>query len=462
MLTLVVAVGCAGERAGERHTFPNLIVIMFDDVGYNDLGCYYVQTAAAERIDTPNIDQLAREGLRFTQFYAAAAVCTASRAAFLTGAYPPRVGLSKADSENGRVLDMQSRVYLNPQYVTIAEVLKTKGYATGCIGKWHLGHEGDGLPTRHGFDYYYGAIFRDQLNGNVMLENEKRVATVSDEELTRRFTQEAVSFIKEKRREAFFLYLAHWMPHVPLAVSKEWRGKAKRGIYGDVIAELDWSVGEITAALEELGLRDNTIVVVTSDNGPATAVGPDGGNSYPLRGGKASPYEGGYRVPFIISWPGTVPPNETCGEVATLMDLMPTMVAITGAEGPQDGEVDGHNIRELMQSPRTVGSPYDAFYYYDRNELKAVRWKHWKLIFPRPNFKDRAGSAGLRLYDLSNDPGENYNLVARETRVVARIEALADLMREDLGDDRLDMPGKNRGLPGGVTGDRTQSPSEGR
>ena len=432
---------------------------MFDDLGYNDLGCYYQPTPDVARIDTPHIDRLATQGVRFTQFYSAAAACTPSRAALMTGCYPPRVGLSKTDSENGAVLDMQSRIHLSPNDVTIAEILKSKGYATACVGKWHLGHEGDGLPTRHGFDDYYGAIFRRQ-EGNLMLRGEKPTEAVADADLTSAFTHESIAFIKRNQSRPFFLLLSHWMPHTPLASNDEWRGKSARGLYGDVVAELDWSVGEIMATLDELGLREHTIVMVTSDNGPARRQGDDGGSCYPLRGGKLTANEGGFRVPFIVSWFENLPEGKTCSEIATLMDVLPTMVSITGAYTPKDLKMDGHNMLHLLRSPDNARSAYEAFYYYDRNELEAVRAETWKLIFPRSGGRDRRGDFGLQLYNLANDPGERDNTAANKTRVVARLEALADRMREDLGDDNLGIAGKNRGRPGGVADEATAEPYE--
>ena len=411
---------------------------MFDDLGYNDLSCYYQPTRDAARIDTPNVDRVASEGLRFTSFYAAASTGVASRAAFLTGSYPPRVGLSKTDNPNGYDLTPASEIFLNPNDMTIAEMLKTKGYATGCFGKWELGFKGAGLATRHGFDKYYGPLFRDR-SGNHMYKNEKAAEVVADEYLTADITQEAIRFVQHNQNRPFFLLVTHPMPHVPLAAGERFRGKSQRGAYGDAVMELDWSVGQITEALRRYGIDEHTILVVTSDNGADVRLGPDGGSGFPLRDGKRSSFEGGFRVPFIARWPGSVPAGATCASVASLMDLMPTMMSITGAYSPRFAESDGKNIRELMASPGGR-SPYDAFYYYNRNNLDAVRSGKWKLVF--------ATRGAPELYDLESDPGESNNVADANSGEVKRLQVLADDMRQRLGDDVAGYEGNARGEPG--------------
>jgi arylsulfatase A len=429
---------------------PNFVLIFCDDLGYADVGCF-----GARNIRTPNIDRLARQGIRFTDFYVAQPVCSASRAGLLTGCYPNRVGISGA-------LDHRSRIGLNPEEQTLAEVLKSRGYATAIIGKWHLGHHAPFLPTRHGFDQWFGLPysndmwpFHPEAKGVYpplpLYENE----TVIDPEvlpeeldtLTARYTERAVRFIEEHGDKPFFLYFAHSMPHVPLHVSKEFRGRSSAGLYGDVIEEIDASVGAILRALRRQRLDRNTLVIFTSDNGPWLSYGDHGGSANPLREGKGTCWEGGIRVPFIARWPGVIPRGAVCREPAMTLDLLPTFARLAGAEVP--GNIDGRDIRPLLLDEPDARSPHEAlWFYHNRNELQALRAGPWKLVLPHryrtlgdqpaatggiPN-KYRQVQSGLELYHLEKDPGETTDLASMHPEEVQRLLVLVEKARADLGD----------------------------
>lgn len=437
---------------------PNFVVIFADDLGYADLACY-----GAKDIETPNLDRMAAEGLRFTSFYAAQAVCSASRAALLTGCYPNRIGILGALGPN-------SKTGIHDQELTIAEVLKPRGYGTAIYGKWHLGDAPQFLPTRHGFDAYFGLPYSndmwpfhpDYVNlppdaqrkrgypDLPLIENDRVAITpVTDEhqaQLTTWYTERAVGFIERHKDRPFFLYVPHAMPHVPLYVSDKFKGKSKAGLYGDVIMEIDWSVGEILAAVRRNGLDDRTLVIFTSDNGPWLLYGNHAGSALPLREGKGTMFDGGVRVPCIARWPGRIPAGVVSSEIATTMDLLPTLARLAGTEPPNDRVLDGRDIWPLLSGQPGARSPHEAFYYYWGRDLQAVRSGKWKLHFshaypkPQPPGGDgRPGKyaslqIGPALFDLDADIGETTNVAADHPDIVARLAALGDRARADLGD----------------------------
>ena len=436
---------------------PNVIIILADDLGYDDVGCYWTpdKRPGFEKIQTPNIDRLAIEGVRFTDFYAPSSVCTPSRAALMTGCYPVRVSMSSFGPKGADVLSNAHAEGLNPDELTLAEILKGRGYATGCVGKWHLGHLPLFCPRQHGFDSFYGMMFPNDMGPFVLHRDETVVEPKPDQKtLNERFTEEAVKFVQAKREEPFFLYLSYSAPHIPLHVPDRLRGKSARGLYGDVVEHLDSGVGEVLKALDETGLADQTIVVFTSDNGPDTR-GPydKRGQAFPLRAAKATTREGGVRVPCVMRWPGHIPAGMVSSEIASSMDLLPTLAGIAGAQPPQDRIIDGKDILPLMTKPGAP-SPHDAFYYYNRNKLEAVRSANWKLVFPRTTMDDtpyqRKNSTAKdelipeALYDLTADVGETKDVIAQHPEVAQRLRALAERMREDIGDSATNQKGKNR------------------
>lgn len=452
---------------------PNVVIIFADDLGYGDLGCY-----GARGYRTPNLDRLAAEGMRFTSFYAAQAVCSASRAALLTGCYPNRVGVLSALGPN-------AKTGINPAELTLAEVLKTRGYATAIFGKWHLGDAPEFLPTRHGFDEYFGLPYSNDMwpfhpdyvdlppeaaqrkrgypdlplieGGRVVIQP---VTAAHQARLTTWYTERAVDFIARHRDRPFFLYVPHAMPHVPLFVSEKFKGKSRAGLYADVIREIDWSVGRILQALRRHRLDARTLVIFSSDNGPWLLYGNHAGSAGPLREGKATVFEGGVRVPFIARWPGRIPAGRVCAEVATLMDLLPTLAKLAGAEPPADRRIDGRDIWLLLSAAPGARTPHEAFYYYWGRELQAVRSGPWKLHFPhtypKPSPPGRDGrpgryaqlEIGRALFNLDRDVGETRDLAAEHPDVVRRLEALAEIARADLGDTATKREGSGVRPPG--------------
>lgn len=452
---------------------PNFVLILADDLGYGDLSCY-----GARGYRTPNLDRLAPQGTRFTSFYVAQAVCSASRAALLTGCYPNRIGILGALGPN-------SKTGIHSAEWTLAEVLKRRGYATAIFGKWHLGDAPEFLPTRHGFDEYFGlpysndmwplhpdyvnlpadAARRKQGYPDLPLYAGERVAlrpvtAAHQAQLTTWYTERAVDFIARHRDRPFFLYVPHAMPHVPLFVSEKFRGKSRAGLYADVIREIDWSVGEILKALRRHGLEERTLVIFTSDNGPWLLYGNHAGSAGPLREGKATTFEGGVRVPFIARWPGRIPRGRVCGELAATMDLLPTLARLAGAELPRDRRLDGRDIGPLLRGEPGARTPHEAFYYYWGRELQAVRSGPWKLHFPHtyprpdpPGADGRPGRytelrIGSALFNLETDPGETRDVAAQHPEVVRRLEALAEAARADLGDSATGREGSGVRPPG--------------
>ncbi len=439
---------------------PNFVVILADDLGYDDVGCYWTPDPRPgfEKINTPNLDRLASEGVRFTDFYAAAHVCTPTRAALLTGSHPVRIGMSSFEPGGaGLVLGPADDSGLNPGEITIPELLKGRGYATACIGKWHLGHREPFQPRRHGFDVFFGGLFANDygpdfkiLRGGTVVEE----APVDQTTLTRRFTEESIRFLRENRDRPFFLYLAHTAPHIPLHADPRFAGKSARGVYGDLVEEVDGSAGEVLKTIAELGLDRKTLVFFTSDNGPDTR-GPYAkrGQALPLRGTKATTREGGMRVPAIARWPGRIPAGTVTREVASVMDLLPTLAGLAGAEAPKDRILDGRDILPLLTTPGAK-SPHEAFFYYSREKLEAVRSGRWKLAFARSNLDDipyERKKKGVppeeilpeALYDLEADIAESVNVIDKHPDVAARLRALAEKAREDLGDSAAGRKGRN-------------------
>ncbi len=431
---------------------PNFILILTDNLGYGDLGCY-----GASKHRTPSIDRMAREGVRFTGCYAASGVCTPSRAALLTGRYPRRVGLHYTDPD-GAVLRPVSRNGLHPDEVTVAEVLKERGYATAIVGKWHLGDQLPFLPTRQGFDWYFGIPYsEDQVanpNGKPtpwpplpLMENEEVIeAPVDRNQLTRRYTEKSVEWIGRNRERPFFLYLSHAMPgSTPTPFSSEaFRGRSANGPYGDSVEELDWSTGRILDAIDLHGLERDTLVVWTSDNG-AVRRDPVHGSNLPLGGWGYTTTEGGQRVPCIARWPGRIPGGRTCAAVTTLMDWMPTFAAFASTRPPRDRAVDGRDLGPLLAG-KTSASPHEAFYYYYGPQLQAVRAGNWKLVLglEKKIVTLNGGTAPGKqaLYDVVRDPGETTDLAAGHADVVRRLTALGEKARTELGD--VERPGKGQ------------------
>ena len=453
MLLLV----CTGGAGAADATRPNVVLIFADDLGYGDIGCY-----GAEGYATPNIDGLASGGMRFTDFYVAQAVCSASRTALLTGRYPNRVGILGAlgpGAKNG----------IRAEEVTLAEVFKSRGYATAIYGKWHLGDRDPFLPADHGFDDYFGLPYSNDMWPNhpttkafpplPLIEGKEVVQTQPDQrKLTTWYTERAVAFIENHKTEPFFLYVPHSMPHVPLFVSDRHAGKTQRGVFGDVIAEIDWSVGQMLAALRRNGLEHNTLVIFSSDNGPWLSYGDHAGSAGPLREGKGTTFEGGVRVPGIFRWPGKIPAGGVCREPAMTIDLLPTLARLIGAELPAGHVLDGMDVWPLVSGAPDAKSPHDALYFYWDRQLQAVRSGKWKLHLPHAyrTMTDRRGAGGspgdyrqerieLSLYDLEQDPGESRNLAAQHPGVVQQLSELADRARREIGDEKQPQQAPKRG-----------------
>ncbi len=405
---------------------PNFVILFADDLGYGDLSCYGHPT-----ICTPNLDQLASEGMRFTQFYAAASVCTPSRAALMTGRLPIRSGMCHDEC---RVLFPMHTQGLPHEEITLAELLKQEGYATACIGKWHLGHRKGYLPVSQGFDSYFGIPYSNDMKPCVLMRDEEVIERpVEQKTLTKRYTQEALDFIHKNRERPFFLYLPYTFPHVPLHASEKFAGRSRRGLYGDVVEELDWSVGRIVALLRELELAENTLVIFTSDNGPWSLMKLRGGSAGLLRGAKGSAWEGGMREPALAWWPGHIKAGQINGSVVSTMDLLPTCCALAGVEVPSDRILDGEDVSSvLLKGDKRHERTY---FYYRGTRLFAVRYGPWKAHFmsqagygmPKPKKHDPP-----LLYHLERDPSEKYNVADKHPEMLEKIEALVQEHRSDL------------------------------
>jgi arylsulfatase A-like enzyme len=448
------------------------VLIFCDDMAYADIGCY-----GAEGLRTPHLDRMAREGMRFTDFYVPQAVCSASRAALMTGCYPNRVGIFGA-------LGPESKIGLHTNEITMAELLRAQGYATAIYGKWHLGRPPELLPRRQGFDDYFGLPYSNDMwphhptSTNYpplpLLAGEDVVELMPDQtQLTTWYTERAVQFIAGHTNTPFFLYVPHNMPHVPLFVSDKFRGKSERGLFGDVIEELDWSVGEILGALRRHHLEENTLVIFSSDNGPWLLYGDHAGSAGPLREGKGTSFEGGVRVPCIMRWPGRIPAGTVCREPAITMDLLPTIARLAGAEVPKDRVIDGRDLGPLLQGTPGATSPHEALFFYWGRQLQAVRSGQWKLhlahdyLHPDPRGGGgKPGQPGSRklpraLFDLQGDAGETNDVSAQHPEIVARLEALAEKCRDDLGDSAVRRTGRNIRLPGRAQSKPAIVPTEG-
>ena len=435
----------AGAKAAEIPERPNFVIVFCDDLGWADLGCYGHPTIA-----TPNLDRMAAEGMRMTQFYVAASVCTPSRAGLLTGRYPARSGMCG----KRRVLFPDSVGGIQESELTIAESLKPRGYRTGMVGKWHLGHLPEFLPTRHGFDRYYGipysndmdkvapkslkgrAVFADPdwkhfnvpLLAGTSADGAKQIERPTDQStITRRYTEQAVAFIRESKDEPFFLYLAHSLPHVPLFRHQEFAGRSRAGLYGDVIEEIDWSVGQILQELRDQRLSEQTLVVFTSDNGPWLTFGDQGGSAGPLRNGKGTTYEGGMRVPGLFWMPSVIPAGVTNASLGSTLDLLPTIAAMAGVELPGDLVLDGVDITATLLDG--TSTPRKSIFYYRDYRLMAVRHGRFKAHYITqdsyvPGSQKATTHEVPLLYDLEIDLGERRNLAAKRPKVLAEIEAI--------------------------------------
>ena len=413
---------CSADAPSARQALdrPNFVLIFIDDMGYGDIGAF-----GSTRNRTPHLDAMAAGGMKLTSYYAHP-VCTPSRAALMTGAYPIRNGLQTGFWHP--VLMPGDPQGIHPDEITVAEVLKDRGYATGIVGKWHLGDQPEFLPNNHGFDYHFGLPYSNDMSPFMplnprnhpplpLLRNGEVIREVPEDQsfLTAAYTAEALAFIDRHHQRPFFLYIPHSMVHVPLWAGADFKGSSINGVLGDCIEELDWGVGEIRDRLEQYGISNNTLVFFTSDNGPAR------GSAGPLRGRKGTTFEGGVRVPAVAYWPGTIPPGTAYDDIATTMDVLPTFAALAGAEAPME-RIDGHDISSILRGQVGTPSPYDAFYYYRGYELRAVRSGEWKL------------HTDGTLYNLESDVGESTDLASEKPEVRDRLAGLLEQARDSLGD----------------------------
>lgn len=468
---LIVFFLCLFVSAKQKQSIdrpPNVVLIFMDDLGYGDLSCY-----GALDIHTPHIDRLASEGVRFTNFLSTQAVCSASRASLLTGCYANRVGISGA-------LFPGAKIGLAPEEVTIADMLKAKGYATGIFGKWHLGDVPQLFPLAQGFDEYLGIPYSNDMwpvdysgkpveKGHFkswypplpLIKNDRPIDTIANledqAELTGRLTDAAIDFIRRNKQQPFFAYLPHPMPHVPINASPAFRGKSRRGLFGDVIQELDHHIGRLLETLRSEGLEQNTLVILTSDNGPWFNYGNHAGSAGGFREGKGTSFEGGHRVPCIVRWPGKTVPGLVANQLSSTLDVLPTLAAACGAELPEK-KIDGVDLSPVLKGDQAAQPRTTFYYYYRTNSLEAVRKDNWKLVFEhrgrsyvgqlpgRDGFPGKAPENIIfykALYDLSRDPSELYDAQYDHPEKVHELEALAEIAREDLGDELTHRIGKH-------------------
>ncbi len=456
----------------ESEDLPNIIIIFTDDLGYADIGSF-----GAQGYSTPNLNKMANEGMILTDFHDATAVCSASRAALLTGCYSERVSIRGA-------LNPSATIGLNPKEENIAKMLKKKNYKTAIIGKWHLGHHKQFLPLQQGFDEYFGLPYSNDMwpvgydgkpikdswksaypelkliSGNEPVE---AVKDLNDQaQLTTKYTKHAINFINKNAKNKFFLYFAHSMPHVPIAVSDKFKGKSKRGLFGDVIEEIDWSVGQVMKSLKENGIDDKTLIIFTSDNGPWLNFGNHAGSAYPLREGKGTMWEGGDRVPCVVRWPGKIKPNTKCDKMASTIDILPTLAKITDSKLPKN-KIDGVNILPLLFGDKNA-NPRDEFWYYYDYDLIAVRKGDWKLFFPcvQRSYEGMVpGKDGFpgptwqkeisyELYNLKDDVEERNNVIDQYPEIVEKLKKIGDRARYELGDRLTGIKGKENREPGRI------------
>lgn len=462
----------------EENELPNIVIIFTDDLGYADIGSF-----GAKGYSTPNLDKMAKEGMIFTDFHAATAVCSASRAALLTGCYSERVSIRGA-------LNHSATIGLNPEEENIAKLLKRKNYKTAIFGKWHLGHHKEFLPLQQGFDEFYGLPYSNDMwpvgyDSKPLVDNWKAsypqlkfiegnestepIKTLEDQDkITTKITERAVDFINRNSKNKFFLYLAHPMPHVPLGVSEKFKGKSKQGMYGDVIMEIDWSVGEVMKSLKRNGIDQNTLVIFTSDNGPWLNFGNHSGSAFPLREGKGTMWEGGDRVPCVMRWPEKIKPDIKCKRMASTIDLLPTFAAITKSKLPEN-KIDGVNLLPLLYNEKDV-MPRDEFWYFYDYDLIAVRKNEWKLYFPctqRSYEGMEPGKDGFpgptwqktidyQLYNLNKDIEEQNNLIDEYPEIVEKLKKIGNKARYELGDRLTEIKGKENRPPGRIGEDRVK------
>lgn len=474
-LFLIFSVLLNTAFAQKNESKPNIILVFMDDLGYGDLG-----VTGALGYQTATLDKMANTGIRFTNFLVPQAVCSASRSALLTGNYPNRMGISGAFMP-------KTGVGLNPDEVTMAEMLKSKGYATQIIGKWHLGSEPEFLPTKQGFDSYYGIPYSNDMwpvgfdgkpakpdsyvekypvlpllkikEGQNIPDTVMKINNLEDQALlTEAYTKEAIDFIKNNKKKPFFLYLAHSMTHVPIAASKKFRGTSEQGLFGDVMHEIDDSMRQILEALKANGLSDNSIVIFTSDNGPWLNFGNHNGSSGGFREGKGASWEGGQRVPCIVYWPSKIKEGRINNNLTSSMDIFATIAEITNySENPN--QIDGISFLSQINNPKAEASRKSMYYYYNQNDLEAVRFENWKLVFPHKSrsyegvLPGNDGFGGnynelqvktMELYDLRRDPGERYNVIEQNPEILEKLLEIADEARKDLGDNLTKSEGQNR------------------
>lgn len=484
-LLLSAALVQPAVTVAQEQTPPNVVIIFIDDMGYGDIGPF-----GPTAYPTPNLDQMAVDGRRFTDFVVSSAVCSASRAALMTGCYHQRIGIQGA-------LGPSSEIGLADEELTLAEMFKSQGYATACFGKWHLGHHPRFLPTSHGFDTYFGIpysndmwplhpenvarmqrnpgapsswpplpLLRSDAAGEVTVVN-PNMQPDDQQQMTRQFTELATDFIRQSAEQPFFVYLPHPMVHVPLYVSAAFEGKSGAGLFGDAVMEVDWSVGEILRTLEELGLDERTLVIFTSDNGPWLSYGDHAGSAGPFREGKGTMFEGGYRVPALMQWKGKIPAGTTSDRLCSTIDLLPTLAGLIGADLPSH-PIDGKDIAPLMLGDDETPSPHEhLFCFYAPGGLHAVRTQRWKLHFPHP-YRTLAGGNGgrdgqpapyqqarieLSLFDLANDLGETTDVSEQFPEVVAELIAAGERARDELGDELVNRQGKAVRPPGKLSAD---------
>ena len=436
LFTVSIHAALPSHAAGQP---PNIVLIFIDDMGYADIGPFGNTT-----LRTPHLDKMAAEGMKFTSYYATP-LCSMSRASLMTGCYNTRVSIPG-------VLFPPDKIGLNPDEITLAEILKPKGYATAAIGKWHLGHQPEFLPTRQGFDYYFGLPYSNDMGGRKkagsypplpLIRNDESIETDPDQsQLTRRYTEETIKFMREHKDGPFFIYLPHTMIHFPLAASEAFKGKSKSGLIGDAIEEIDWSVGEVLSAIKELGIDDKTLVIFTSDNGPDRRPAP------PFRGSKGSCFEGGVREPCILRWPGKIPAGTTCGQIIGNIDMLPTFAKLAGVETPRDRVIDGRDFTSLMFDPK-AGPVRDTHLYFGGSKLVdtnlvAIRQGDWKLFPSAPRDTASGGKPNdaaneknpPALYNLESDPGETKDVATEHPEIVSKLLDQANKREAEIKEHR--------------------------